>query len=150
YSDLYNAAIVADAECNNWLRGAEVVRDLRTNAAISKASVLANGDSYKALFTKERWQEFKSEICFFTRPEILSRKKFSTLMTANGYNGSPLTTTVLRVITGAVSIQSLPLLASLDIVLLALAFVGLRRAFSREDALLTVAFFSLNNLDAFH
>jgi hypothetical protein len=148
YSGLYEATVIADREDDaSGFDPEAYIRDLRDNANLRRRSaVLLERERIVAPFSEERWREFRRDLDLFRayHPPIWHS---SRIHTDHGYNGTPLTTTVLGLI-GNYQPMELPafiaMIKWLDLYLLLLvaALIGRFQGWSRA---LTFAFFWLVN-----
>lgn len=144
YSGLYEATVIADYEDDpSGFNREAYIRDLRDNTDLRKRwSVLLERERIVAPFSKERWKEFKRDLEVFRdyNPPIWHS---SRIHTDHGYNGTPLTTTVLGLIA---NYQPLELGAFISIIkwfdlYLLLLVVALMGSFQGWSGALTFAFF---------
>jgi hypothetical protein len=150
YFDLYNAALVADAETGlAFPRDGEII-DLGTYGYRSVPSVLAESDRIKARFSPARWQEWVNDVSYFKRR--LRGPPWGELLRDMGYNATPVWSMLVgagltgRIGTGNAS--GMTLLALLDVVLLAAAVLCVGWAFGAWPALLMVVFVASSYLMA--
>jgi hypothetical protein len=148
YYDLYNAVIAADAEQGNALADIPFLTDLHTYQNIQRDRVLGEAARVRNLFSEERWNAFKDDVSFFKTATGMPRLPgLRALVMDHGYNASPVSTFVLGLLTNAVPVAKLWLLAVLDLLLVA-AMMGLVfLTFGFETGALFSAFFYANVLN---
>jgi len=141
YLDLYQCATVAESE-NLGEDPKYMVRKMDDYRFVWSKEVIERGDEYRALFTPERWEEFKGDVAVF-RDKMGGGERWNTVLGDNGYNATPAWNMIARPISNLISVQWPPgllILAAFDTVLLILAFVAVGRTFDRRTALLAVIF----------
>lgn len=144
YYELYNAVIVVDAEQDNALAALPFYTDLTTYQNARRDTALRNADRVKNLFSTARWDAFKRDVSFFKGQTAMPGVPavFFYVMD-HGYNGSPVSTSILGMITNVVPVTQLPLLAALDVLLIITMIVIVFRTFGFEmGALFSVYFFA--------
>jgi hypothetical protein len=147
YYELYNAVIAADTEQGNALAGQPFYTDLRTYQNAQRATALEHVDRVKSLFSEERWNAFKDDVAFFKRATDMPRTPGLILfLMDHGYNASPVSTFVLGLITNAVPVTHLGLLAALDVLLVVAMVVLVFRTFGFEMGALFSVYFFVNIL----
>jgi len=148
YYELYNAVIAADTEQDNALAGIPFFTDLRTYRNIQRETVLGDAGRVKSLFSEERWNAFKDDVSFFKTATGMPRAPgLRVLVMDHGYNASPASTFVLGILTNAIPVTQLWLLAALDVLLVA-AMIGLVfRTFGFEMGALFSIYFYVNVLN---
>src|SRR5204862_8272311 len=120
----------ADAEQDDALAGVPFDTDLRTYHNASRQTVLLDIDRVKGLFSRERWNAFKDDVSFFKK--ATDAPEFLSFLMDHGYNASPVSTLFLGMLTNAVPVTQLPLLAAVDIFLVALMIALVFRTFGFE------------------
>jgi hypothetical protein len=148
YSELYNAVVTADTEQDNALADIPFLTDLRTYQNIQRETVLRDAARVRALFSEGRWNAFKDDVSFFkTATGMPSAPGLRALVMDHGYNASPASTFVFGLLTNAIPVTQLWLLAVLDVFLVA-AMIGLVfRTFGFETGALFGIFFYANVLN---
>ncbi|MEM7305770.1 MAG: hypothetical protein AAF682_03825 [Planctomycetota bacterium] len=150
YDGLYFATHRALLE-NDPTLDAEItlVKNLRTNRFESKQISLARADSVESLFTEERWREFRSDVRFFQG--LLPRAGWQPLLADHGYNATPFWTALGSLFSRNVELvgNALYLLASIDLVLLAVTLLVARWGFGTRGALLFAIFFFASPFSTF-
>jgi hypothetical protein len=144
YFELYNAVIAADAEQDDALARLPFYTDLRTYKNASRQTALLDIDRVRSLFSRERWNAFKDDVSFFKNA---AGAQFPDLLFDHGYNASPVSTFFLGMLTNAVPVTQLPLLAAVDIVLVALMIALVFRTFGLEMGGLFAVYFFVNILN---
>jgi hypothetical protein len=148
YFELYNAVIVADSEQRNALANLPFYTDLHTYHNASRESALEKADGVKRRFSKQRWKTFKRDVSFFKRATGMPRSPaFLFLLMDHGYNASPVSTSVLGILTNIVPVTKLGLLASLDVFLVAAMIVMVFGTFGVEMGALFSVYFFVNILN---
>jgi hypothetical protein len=133
YLELYQCATVAESET----LGEDPkysVRKMDDYQFVSSTKVLERGDEYRALFTPERWEEFKGDVAVFG-DKLSAGGRLKSVMVDNGYNATPAWNMIARPISNLISVQwslGLLILASFDTLLLILAFVAVGRTFNKQ------------------
>jgi hypothetical protein len=150
YTDLYRAQTVADYEDDRGTYHPKVwVRDLKDYSLTVKASIIAEREEVVALFSPERWQEFKSDASAFRQYDFKNRQ-VPRWTQDHGYNGSPLTTVINR---GLIRILPLSvpnfvwIVSWFDLLLVGAAALLTGRVLGARWALFSIIFFSLNPLN---
>lgn len=122
---LYNAVVAADAEQDGALSALPFLTDLKSYQNTTRQAALKRGKRIKKRFTEERWSAFKHDVAFFKKETGMpASPQFYFFLMDHGYNASPAATLVLGTLANIVPVTQLPLLASLDVLLVA-AMVGL-------------------------
>ena len=148
YFELYNAVIAADAEQDNALADLPFYTDLTSYQNARRETALEHADVVKATFSKERWDAFKDDVSFFKKATGMPRSRaLFFLLMDHGYNASPVSTSVLGVLTNIVPVTQLWLLAALDVLLVATMIVLVFHAFGLEMGALFSVYFFVNILN---
>jgi len=140
YLDLYNCAIVADADNSGGRIPPYMIRKMDDYSLVPSREVLLHDDRYRALFSDDRWEEFRSDVAVF-RSAI--GKDWGAVFLDHGYHATPVWNMVARGISNRVSVQwsaGMLLLGALDVLLLGLAFATVWRTFGRRTALMAIIF----------
>ena len=149
YYELYNAVIVADAEQGNDLARLPFYTDLRTYQNTPRETALGDAERVRGLFSDARWSAFKGDVAFLKQATGLPRTlDFIFLLMDHGYNGSPISTFILGLLTNAVPVTQLKLLAWLDVLLVVAMGVLVFRSFGFEMGALFSVHFCVNILNA--
>jgi hypothetical protein len=150
YFDLYDAALVADAETGLALPREAEITDLRTYGYRSVPSVLAESDRIKARFSPARWQEWVKDVSYFKRR--LRGPQWGEVLRDMGYNATPTWSMLVgSALSGRVATddaRGMTLLALLDVALLSAALLCVLWAFGAWPALLMVVFLASSYLMA--
>jgi hypothetical protein len=150
YFDLYDAALVADAETGLALPRDGEINDLRTYGDRSVSSVLAERDRIKARFSPARWQEWVKDVSYFKRR--LKGPQWGEVLRDMGYNATPVWSMLAgTALSGHVSTDDaagMTFLALLDVALLSAAGLCVGWAFGAWPALLMVVFLASSYLMA--
>ncbi len=148
YFELYNAVIAADAEQDNALAKLPFYTDLTNYQNASRETALEHAGVVKATFSEERWDAFKHDVSFFKKVTGMPRSRaFFFLLMDHGYNASPVSTSVLTILTNIVPVTRLWLLAVLDVLLVATMIVLVFRTFGLEMGGLFSVYFFVNILN---
>jgi len=144
YDGLYSASIKAQTETDPRYPRQRATRDLRTNQKMFVSALTAHQEEVKARFSPERWKDFSKDNSFFLRwntPGYIEKVRSD-----HGFNASPTWIFVARLFDNGVSAKFRPLslLASLDIVLLAIMFVVVFRTYGATIGLISLIVFCLN------
>jgi len=151
YTDLYNAALVADAETGLMFRPVDGhIRDLTTYGERPVSEVLAERDRIKTRFSPERWRAFVQDVSYFKHR--LRGPQWSEVLRDQGYNATPVWTMLVRaLLSGRVATESasgMTFLALLDVVLLAAAIGAVALTFGAWTGLLMMVFLASSYLMA--
>ena len=151
YFDLYNAALVADAETGLMFRPADGrIRDLSTYGEIPIAQVLADAPRVKAAFSAERWRDWVKDVSYFKRR--LRGQQWNEVLRDQGYNATPVWSMLVGAgLTGRIGTDDpsgLTFLALLDVALLAAAAACVAWAFGVWPSLLMIVFLASSYLMA--
>jgi hypothetical protein len=149
YYKLYTAVIAADAEQDNALATLPFYTDLTTYQNVRRETALRDADSVKGLFSTERWDAFKEDVSFFKKDIAMPANVPSVFFFVmdHGYNASPVSTSVLGMITNAVPVTQLPLLAAIDVLLMVAMIVIVCGTFGFEMGVLFSVYFFVNILN---
>ena len=148
YYELYNAVIAADAEQGNALARLPFYTDLTTYQNVSRETALHDIERVKRPFSQERWAAFKHDVAFFKEATGMPRSPaFFFFLMDHGYNASPVSTSVLGVLTNTVPVTQLWLLAALDVLLVAAMIVVVFCTFGFEMGGLFSVYFFVNILN---
>ncbi|MFP4502931.1 MAG: CapA family protein [Candidatus Hydrogenedentota bacterium] len=140
YYDLYNAVFVADDETGYPTAG-RTVRSLTDHRPVPGQQVLATKEQYKALFSPERWEEFKQDVVF-CRSKV-SGSLWRRMLNDKGYNATPVWTMIAGYIANQVptsdwaGMQRLPLI---DVAFALAALLLVWWAFGMRAVLLVIIF----------
>ncbi|HEO70368.1 MAG TPA: hypothetical protein ENN80_03830, partial [Candidatus Hydrogenedentes bacterium] len=124
YLNLYNGTIVADAENHGGRPQAPQVRRMEDYRFESAAQVMRRRDQYRALFSDERWEEFRKDCNYFE--QLLGPGRWRSTVKDKGYNATPVWNMTARLITRFVPTDRPPgvgSLVALDLLLLLVMFV---------------------------
>ncbi len=143
YDGLYAASFAAEAEAFPGKALPATVRDLRTNDVVPSRTIEWHMGEVKRRFTPERWRQFVRDNSHFvvtSDPSYLARIRLD-----HGYNPTPAWTFVARLFDGWLPVDetTLRLWASLDLVLLATAFVFVFRSFGSWAGTVSLLVFGL-------
>ncbi len=154
YTSIYDCAAAAEAEAGFPERvSLRSQRDLRTNAFIDGATVLARSTDCRRRFSQSRWQKFVHDVRFFANARDLDY--WNTILRDHGFNASPawiaVARTVVRNVPATPSVigrSKLPIgvAASLDPLLLFAGLGALAFAFDFTTASVTAIVFCCNPL----
>jgi hypothetical protein len=148
YYELYNAVIVADTEQDNALARLPFYTDLKTYQNTQRETVLKDIDRVRNLFSKERWDAFKYDVSFFKKATGMPRSPgLIFLLMDHGYNASPASTFILSILTNAIPVTHMRLLAWLDVVLVIAMIELVFRTFGFDMGALFSVYFFVNILN---
>lgn len=141
YTDLYNASLVADVDTGRkYSNPKKSIRNLDTGRYRSVEGVLAEADTYRDLFSEERWEEWLKDIRWFKSK--LHTGRWNGILRDKGYNATP----AWSMLVGGLLSNNVDtddetgmfLLSLLDPLLMGLAFLCVLWAFGPRTALLLV------------
>ena len=143
YDGLYDASVAAQEESDPKLPVPATVRDLRTNSIVPVASLAAHRDEVRKRFSAERWRDFVRDHRYFLDRRTL--RKLDETRLDHGYNPSPTWTFVGRLFNSWLPINAttIPVMALLDWVLIAVALVAVRRTYGTAVTALFAILFGL-------
>lgn len=154
YDHFYDASLLALREIEREQPDREFwtklsYRDMRTYQLLPGTAALLQEEEIKALFPKERWVQFVKDIRVFY--EDLGPQYFYKLLGDHGYNPPPTHTLIARVLIGKGDLtrSKLLFLASIDGLLLILAFALLSWGFGFEAALISTVLFGVAYMSNF-
>jgi hypothetical protein len=129
YDGLYEASVAAQAESAPNLRLPRVIRDLRTNTMEPVRGVDEHREAVLRRFTPDRWRSFVADHNTFLAPEF--SRTLNEIRLDHGYNPTPTWTFVGRLFNSWLPLNdtTVPLLALLDWVILAVMFVMVFRSY---------------------
>ena len=141
YDGLYAASVAAQRVLAPNIEPEPFIRDLRSYRRSATTRPSAHEREVRGRFDKSRWRAFLDDHVEYQR--MLTTGQMSAIRTDHGYNPTPFWTFVARLFSSRVGAdpRSLALLASLDPLLLALAFVALWRSFGLQSACVAAAIF---------
>ena len=145
YFDLYSCTFVADQESLRKFSPEISIRSLKTYRYVPAKLSAASVDCH-ALFTPERWEEFKSDVAVFSSRYLLIRA-----LRDRGYNGTPFHTFVAGTLARFVPLDfaSLNYLALIDVLGLCGLMAVIWSVFGWRVGLLFALFFFVNFSDRF-
>lgn len=141
YYDLYPAVVVASAE----IHGKPVhdrVRDMHTYSNTNARAILREKDSYRALFSDNRWSEFKTDVAYFE--SITLPKRWPGVLHDKGYNATPTWNMLGDFLTNLTSTSSklqMMLLFCLDPLLIVFMLAFIYRTFGSRVMLFVLVYF---------
>lgn len=140
HADLYEAILVADEESRNRLKNVTKIRDLRTDAHVSRSKALPpeRRAEIKAHFSPERWEEFEHDVNFL----IDHYNNWRYLMSDRGYNPPATWTGVGGILSRSVPIKHMKIITMADFVLMVAAFLLVWRAFGISVVFFAVLWFT--------
>ncbi len=125
------------------------MRDLRTNQIVA-AELLRRDPSFRARFSPERWEAFKQDLAYL-QPNY-DAKGWLGPFHDRGYNAPPSRTAVAAPITwllGPLDFTSIHAIAVLDVFLVALLLIGVRRTFGIRTACVLTILLGTSSLASF-
>lgn len=142
YYGLYEAVILADLEL-----GAPTpptfIRDLKTGQIIRfSENTRLRAKDYRSRFSPEQWNAFRADVLFF-KERLFFTGKWERIVRDKGYNATPVWSLVVGLLSNSFSIQhpvSRQFLASLDLIMLALALLLIFRFFGMAPLCLIILF----------
>ena len=145
HDGLYVASLAAQRQSHPARPMDPVIRDLRTNQLMLARDALPHAREVRARFTRERWKTFVADHARYL--EALRPAEMEQLRRDHGYNPTPAWTFVGRLFGARVpsTTAGLGFLASLDPILLAIAFAAVWRTFGARAACLGVAILGLGH-----
>jgi len=152
HTDLYRAQTVADYEDDRESYHPKVwVRVLDDYSLTVKAIIVARREEVVALFSPERWQEFKSDVGAFRHSDF-DYRQVPRWSQDHGYNGSPLTTVINRWLISVLPFsvpEFVRVVSWFDLILVGVAALFTGRALGARWGLITIIVFSLNPLNSY-
>ncbi|MCH9651639.1 MAG: glycosyltransferase family 39 protein [Deltaproteobacteria bacterium] len=144
FVELYDAALEADKQGDDYWNNITEVRNLRTYEVEPRSVGEARFDPAE-VFTPQRWEEFRADVAALQVHR--SPDRWKNIFIDRGYNPPPFWTFVgqrLTALLPATSLVSLKLLVSLDLLLMAAIFWLIRRTFGLRPAVLVFLFIALS------
>jgi hypothetical protein len=142
YLNLYPCAAVADWENNGRRSDIVRIRNMDSYQFVKAGAITRKADTYRALFSRERWDAFKEDVARF-KALLGDTKAWRRALIDKGYNATPVWTLAAGLITNHVSAESvwgIALLVLLDVALLAATFAMVWRVFGWRTSLFAVTF----------
>ncbi len=146
YLDLYDAALLADQEADDYWRRVHRVRDQSTYLFEPRDSAL--GELARTHFTPQRWRQFQQDLAAL-QPQR-SAKKWRSIFIDRGYNASPFWSAVIAPLTHILPARrpgALKALCSLDLLILGAIFILIARTFGATRGWLALLLFALSPVD---
>ena len=154
HDGLYAASLQAQAETLPTLPLQAVTRDLRTNALAPTPALRAHAEEVKARFTPERWDRFRGDhaVHLLSILEQGGAEWLQDIRRDHGFNATPAWVAAARLFGAGLPASSmrLTLLALIDPLLLALAFLVVARTHGRRTALVALIVFGTGHAWAWH
>lgn len=143
YTGLYQCSYALDREGAKRFPTLKSMRDLARDRIVKTSEALEGNDCSRR-FSPERKQQINDDLMFFNA--IASRSRWHQLFNDKGFNGTPFYAALCQAIIpkGPLTLPSLYALASIDLVLIAMAFAVAWFAFGAELTLLATLFFFVN------
>ena len=142
YYGLYEAALLADQETWQGYKSS-FIRELKTGKIVPiTPDILSRAQNYKSRFAPEQWDAFVSDVLYF-KTSLFFSGKWDRILQDKGYNATPPWSLVVGLLSQQISIShlnSLQILASLDLILLTFAFLAIFRVFGRVPVCLLLIF----------
>jgi hypothetical protein len=148
YDGLYRATVVADDEDARMFRGVKGfgwVRDLMADRLVPVRDVLARKQEVRAQFQPARWNQFKTDLRFFQAH--IPAGTWPGMLTDFGFNGTPVWVLGGAVLSGlchTAQYWQAVALVWLDVLLMAVAFAFVYRAFGLTASGLALLFVGVN------
>jgi hypothetical protein len=150
YDGLYTVTHRALIENDSAFSGRiAVVKNLRTYQREGQNISLERSEGVRQLFSDERWQEFKQDVRFFQ--SRIPADWWQYLLVDHGFNGTPFWTRLGSIFSGHLELnnRTLSLLASFDLLLIAVMLLLVWYAFDLKTCLLFCIFFFANFFGTF-
>lgn len=145
YTGLYEAAAVADAQTDGFLRPDDRIRDLATYRLIPARSVLERATAIEGRFTPERWRQFVHDVGLFKHRRTHGQAAyFRQLMQDHGFNATPVWIQTGRALCSWVPAEHVVWLALLDLPLWIIAFALIGQTLGLKPMLAAVLFTSID------
>jgi len=154
YKDLYAATVIADDEGDKLfsrLSGFKHIRDLRADKVIPWQQAFKERDRIKAVFTVKRWQEFVNDIRYLEAQ--MPSRHWKEALRDFGFNGPPVWALLAGLVAQFVPIAhvwQVVFLAWLDILLMAISFAFVYKAFGARAVVLGIVLFGVNYCQRYH
>lgn len=142
--DLYKAALIADRETVNRVRGLQTIREIHTFEQIPVDQVFAETDRIKGNFSPERWEAFKKDWIVWTQMPV----DWNGVLNDHGNSNSPAWAIFATPIANLLPLTHASQLAIawIDMALLAGMIFMLYRTFGAKAASLAVIIWSCTPL----
>jgi hypothetical protein len=150
YFDLYACAFLAVAEREGKLDARDLrIRDLRSDELRPPLELVPRTTRCGGAFSLPRWQQFKADVGWFH--ERLGEAGFWYVLQDFGYNPSPIWTLVGGSLASLAPANDVSMrrLASIDLVLVLIAFAAIGWAFGFETLCLAVLTWSTNPMPSY-
>lgn len=149
YDGLYMASILAEREVAPRRAPQRKVRDLRTNRVRLYSKIESHAREVRARFRPDRWRAFVADNGYFVR--AIRPEDLQAMRRDHGYNPTPAWTFVARLLqgTGRFTAERLLRLATIDSLLLAVAFAVLFRTYGLRRGCLCLVVFGLGYASRF-
>ncbi len=143
YFDLYLCANAIDQQGPRRLRGVDEIRDLRTQKIVPAQQLLAGNDCAER-FTPARLEQFRHDLDQFT--EFSNPGMWKDLFKDKGFNGTPFYLWVTKQLGARVDVDLVGIrrLATIDVVLMLLAFAALGWAYGVRTAAIVAIYFCVD------
>jgi hypothetical protein len=148
YYDLYNATIIADQDNTRFFNRAPKftrIRNLRTDKRIPWREALKEKDRIRSEFNDARWKEFKKDLGIFQ--QRMPERHWKNVLTDFGFNATPawlLMGKLTSSLGDSAQLWHMVVLAWLDMILMAVAFFMVYRAFGFYPVMMAIVFFGIN------
>lgn len=148
YFDLYHAAVVADQDLYkrfDRIKRFTRIRDLRSDRLIPWRNALSESERIKSNFTPQRWEAFKKDIDSFQRQ--MPPRHWRHALSDYGFNPPPPWSLMGRVVAHAFDISHISQMVAMawvDVLLLAIGFFFVFKAFGLYPFMMAVTFFGIN------
>ncbi|MFV8751410.1 hypothetical protein ACNOYE_12770 [Nannocystaceae bacterium ST9] len=143
YFDLYECAYAIDQQGPRHFRAVGEIRDLRNRDMVPHAELIADNDCVER-FTPERLEQFRHDLDEFGK--FSNTGMWKDLFKDKGFNGTPFYLWVTKTLVSRVDVglESIRRLAYVDVVLMALAFLAVGRAFGVRVAAIVAIYFCVD------
>jgi hypothetical protein len=139
YFDLYPAMLVADSEGPGRLTHIDRYRDLYTYEKVGRAEAFREADRIKGKFSTIRWNRFRQDVDYLVEKNIAGG--WSYFFIDHGYNPPPTWTLTGGTLSRLCPVESLKTITLIDLILVALLFALVAKAFGMEVMLFALLFF---------
>jgi hypothetical protein len=138
--DLYPALLIADREGAGRMKNVRRYRDLRTYTFVPTQTAFhpERMEEIKGHFEPERWDAFTKDVDFLTR----HYRNWSYVMMDRGYNPPATWTFVGGTLSRLTPIEKLKRITAIDVVLMALMFALVARAFGAAAMMFSLLWFT--------
>lgn len=144
YLHLYPAALIVDDENGRRFKN-RTIRDQTDYSFTPVSEILETRETYKNLFSEERWKEFEADVLFMR--QLMGAKRWQKALRDKGYNATPVWDMVAGRLTNALPLENTVArnaLLGLDMGMIVVMFGCVWWAFGWRTMLFTVIFWGIN------